>query len=175
MQVINISAVKARLPIAASLAVAVLVAGCGSSKPSGPTKAEYVAKADAICNAAKARTEPLVKELTTAGARLATGGPSFAREVAPVVQHLREEAEASLKKLRALKRPKGESAAIERLLTPLGSVVAAAGQAEADLKAGQGAQALALLAQVQPDAEAASKAAKAYGVAPCGEVLAVLG
>jgi len=156
--------------------VVALLAGCGSSKKnSGPTKAQYVASVDAVCSAAKSHTAPLIQQLTSAGTRIATGGPAFARQVAPVVQKLRMEAEASLAKIKMLKRPAGESAAIERLLSPLSSIIAVAGRAEAELKAGQGAQALGLLAQVQPDAEAAAKAAKEYGVAPCGEILNVFG
>ena len=153
-----------------------LLVGCGSSSSSsGPTKAQYVAKADAICSAAGAKTAPLISKLVAGGASLASGSASGARELAPVLAKLHDEAAASLAQLRALKQPKGEAAKIESYLSPLTNVVAAAGQAAASLRAGQAAPALGLLGQVQSDAQQATSAAQAYGVAPCGSVLSALG
>ena len=165
---------------AALCGAAVLVlAGCGSSNSSsssnGPTKAQFVSKADAICKAAGEKTAPLVSKLLAGGAGLASGSATAARELAPIVAKLHEYAAASLAQLQALKRPKGEASAIQTFLSPLSNVVGAAGQAASSLGSGQGSAALGLLAQVQTEAQQATKAASAYGVAPCGSVLAAIG
>jgi hypothetical protein len=159
-------------------AAALALAGCGSSgssASSGPTKAQYVAKADAICKAAGEKTAPLISKLVAGGAGLASGSASAAHELAPVVGKVHEYAAASLTQLRALERPKGEASAIEKFLSPLSNVVGAAGQAASSLSSGQGSAALGLLAQVQTEAQQATKAASAYGVAPCASVVAALG
>lgn len=153
----------------------VLVAGCGSSSKSGPTKKEFVASADAICTAAAKVTAPLIAKLEASGAALATGSAKAARELAPVLAKLHEEGASSLARLRALKRPAGEKAAIERFLSPLTDVVSAAGQAASSVAAGQGSAAIGLLAQVESDAQQATSAASSYGVAPCGSVVSAIG
>ncbi len=162
--------------LAAPLLVGLLLAGCGSSsKPSGPTKAQYVTKADAICKAAGEKTAPLISKLEAGGAALASGSPAAARELATVVGGLHEYGASALTQLRALKQPKGEKTAVESFLSPLSNVVSAAGQAASSLSSGQGSAALGLLADVQSEAQKATKAADAYGVAPCGSVVAAIG
>ncbi len=158
-------------------ALALALAACGSSKPkaSGPTKAEYITKANAICKAAGEKTAPLISKLEAGGAALASGSPAAARELASVVAKVHEYGVASLSQLRSLKQPKGEAAAIERFLSPLSNVVAAAGQAASSLGSGQASAALGLLAHVETEAQAATKAADSYGVTPCGSVVAVVG
>ena len=92
-----------------------------------------------------------------------------------MLAQLHDTAAGSLAQLRALSRPKGENTKIEGFLSPLTDVVEAAGQAASSLDAGQASAALGLLAQVQSDAQQATSAAQAYGVAPCGSVLSALG
>src|ERR1019366_4917001 len=96
-----------KLLAAAGLAGGVLVlAGCGGS--SGPSKAQFVAKADAICKTTQAQITPLVNEIAAAGAKLLTGAASATRQVATVVQHLHSVAAGSLAKLRALAQPNAD-------------------------------------------------------------------
>lgn len=152
------------------------LAGCGGS--SGPSKAQYVAKADAICTTAHTQTAPLIQQVAAAGASLASGGAgaaSGARRLASVVQRLHDVAAAGLAQLRALRQPSGDHAAIERFLTPLASVVDAIGQAATALGSGQAPQALALLQQVAPVAQQVASAAQAYGLTQCGSVVSALG
>jgi hypothetical protein len=162
-------------PAALLLVALAVLAGCGSSSSSAPTKAEYVAKADAICKAAGEKTAPLVTKLESSAGAIASGSATVAREVAPVLVKLHEVGASSLSQLRALKEPTGEKAAIEKYLSPLTNVVAAAGQAASSLGAGQPSAAFGLLAQVESDAQQATSAAGAYGVAPCGSVVAAIG
>lgn len=156
-------------------AIAAVLAGCGSSSNSGVTKAQYVAKADAICKAAAAQTGPIVGRIIAAGPALASANAKTAKEIAPLVGRLHEQAASSLAQLRALKEPNADHSGIERFLSPLTNVVGAVGQAASTLRAGQGSAALGLLAQVQPEAQQAASAAQAYGVGPCGSVLSALG
>lgn len=167
-----------RLALCGAAALSLLASACGSSsssKSGAPTKAQYVAKADAICKAAGEKTAPLIAKLESSGASLASGSAKAARELAPVVEQLHTDAAASLSQLRGLQRPDGQHAATESFLSPLTDVVGAAAQAGSSLSAGQGAAALGLLAQVQTDAQQASSAARAYGVGPCGSVVAAIG
>lgn len=165
------------------LAVCLLLAGAllascgGSSKSSSsaPTKAQYVAKADAICEAVGRKTAPLLSKLEASGPALLAGSATAAHEAAPLLRELHSEASASLSQLRALRAPKGDGAAIERFLSPLTNVVAAAGQAASSVSAGNASSALGLLAQVETDAQRANSAARAYGVAPCGSVVSAIG
>lgn len=164
---------------ALALTLALALVGCGGggshNSSSAPTKAQYTAKADAICKSAAAITAPLIAKLESSGPALATGSASVARELAPIVSKLHEVGSSSLAKLRALKPPAGQAGAVEEFLSPLTNVVGAAGQAASSLSSGQGAAALGLLAQVETDAQQATSAARAYGVAPCGSVVAAIG
>jgi hypothetical protein len=149
------------------------VASCGGG--GGPGKAQYIAKADAICQGAQTRTAPLIEQITAAGASLVSGGASSARRLATVVQRLQAVAARSLAQLRALRQPSGDRTAIERFLTPLASVVDAIGQAATALRSGQAPQALTLLLQVPPVAQEVTSAAQAYGLRQCGSVVSALG
>jgi hypothetical protein len=174
-----VASVRGLLPaaLATPLVLGLLLAGCGSSSgtPSGPTKAQYVAKADAICKAAGEKTAPLISKLEAGGAALLSASPAAARQLSTVVGGLHEDGSSALAQLRALKQPTGEKTAIESFLSPLSNVVSATGQAASSLGSGQGSAALGLLAEVQAEAQKATKAADAYGVQPCGSVVSAVG
>lgn len=163
---------RARPITAVAVGGLLALAGCGSS---GPSKSHYTSEADAICKSAQAQTAPLIKQIAAEGASLVSGGAASARRLATAVERLRTIAASDLAQLQALKQPSGDHAAIERFLTPLASVVGTIGQAASTLSAGQGPQALGLLEQVQPVAQQVTSAAQAYGVQPCGSILAALG
>lgn len=97
------------------LGAAVLLAACGSSKkeaqaaaPHVITKAEYVAKANAIC----AQADPA---LIAATARLATSH-SRAQVIAVVRSTFVPSTEAQIRAIRALRIPPGEKAIADRML-----------------------------------------------------------
>jgi len=165
-------------PLAAALAVVVVLAGCGASHStttSGPTRAEYVAHANAICEAVRAKTTPLISELQSSVAGILTGEKSAETKDATVVAQLHTYASQSLAQLEALPQPAADHAAIERFLAPLEAVVAAIGHAHTSLVTGQAAQAVATVTQIQPTAQAVTSAAHAYGLTQCASVLGALG
>jgi hypothetical protein len=145
---------------------ALAIAGCGGS--SGPSKSQYIAQADAICQAALARTAPLIKQVGAAAISLT---PASARRLAPVVQRLHTVGASYLARLRALKQPSGDHDAIDAFLTPAGHVVDALGRAAVPLSSGQPPAALAILQQAAPEAQTATAAAQAYGFHQCGSIL----
>jgi len=152
-----------------AFACALLLAACGGS--SAPSKAEYVAKVNAICKATAEKTAPLVKQLEGSATAILAGDSAKAREAAPVVEQLEKYGQESLAKVRAVQTPTGEKAAVERFLSPLTNVVSAANQAASSLHAGETTGAVSLLEQVQGDALQAVSAANAYGVSACGSVV----
>jgi hypothetical protein len=153
------------------------LAACGgggksSSASSGPTHAEYVAKANAICAATGRQTAPLIAKIKSSATALLTGG---AAAVVTPVTRLHDVAAANVAKLRALAQPAGDRAKIARVLGPLAKIVKLIGAAAKDLGAGKVLNAVALIQQAQPLAGQVSSAARALGAGRCGQVLAALG
>jgi hypothetical protein len=163
---------RASVIAAATAGGLLILTGCGGS--GGPSKSQYIAKADAVCATAHTQTAPLIGQVAAAGASLASGAAGAARRLAAAVQRLHEVAAGGLAQLRALRQPSGDHAAIERFLTPLASVVDAIGQAATVLGSGQAPQALGLLQQVQPVARQVTSAAQAYGLRECGSLFSAL-
>jgi len=164
----------ARIPATAAaltLALALVLGGCGSS---APTKSQYIAKAGAICATASTQTAPLIKQVTASAVALSTGGASAVARLASAVSQLHTVAASNLEKLQKLEQPSGDHAAIERFLTPFAGVVSAIDQAATALGKGQAQQALGLLEQIRPSAEQATSAAHAYGLTQCETVLSAL-
>lgn len=160
-----------KLAAALSVCAALALAGCGTSAPS---KSQYVAKADAVCARASAKTAPLIRQVTAAAAALATGGASAAVQLGKLLAELHGVANASVEELRKLKQPSGEHAAIERFVKPFSEVAGAIGKAAAALEKGQARQALELLEQIRPASEQATAGSRAYGLKQCETVLAAL-
>lgn len=160
---------KILVPLAAC---AVLLAGCGSSKP---TQSQYAAKADAVCRQTSARTTALVKELAAAAASLGSNGQTAARELAGALQSLHAAADSSLAKLKALQQPQSGQATIRQFLSSYGAVDEAVGAAARAAEGGQPQQALARLQAAQPAAERMAAAAKSAGMSSCETLLPTLG
>ncbi|HYB23497.1 MAG TPA: hypothetical protein VED41_06855 [Solirubrobacteraceae bacterium] len=148
-----------------------LLAGCGASAPS---KAQYTAKADAVCQAASAHTAPLIAQLTSAAESLSSGNQSAAQELASLLQQLHALAASTLAKLQALRQPSGGHAAIEQFMTPFATLTGALAQAAAAAHAGEPQQALPELANAAPASQKMTSAAKAYGLTQCETAFAAL-
>jgi hypothetical protein len=167
----------ARPPLVAALAaLALALAACGggsssTSTSSGPTHAQYVASANAICATAHRQTGPLIAKLKSAAASLLTGG---AAAVAATVTRLHDAAAANLAKLRALAQPPPDQARIGRMLRPLARVITLVGAAARDLAKSEALNALALIQQAQPLAAQVGTAARSLGASQCALVLAAL-
>jgi hypothetical protein len=164
----------ALLAVAAALALAACGGGGAttSSTSSGPSHAQYVAAANAICATAARQTAPLIAKVKSSGAAavLSGGGPALAA----IVSRLHDVAAVDLARLRALAQPPADHGAIARVLEPLTTVVADIGRAATALAKGEALNALALIQQAQPVAARVTGAARALGAARCGAVLAAL-
>ena len=156
--------------VAAILALAVLavLAGCGGG--GGPSKADYIAKADKICRAARTDALPMIRQMTAGGT---SPGAAQARQLAGVTAKLHATEARYLGRLRALDRPSGDSDAIEKFLAPATQVVDAIDSASSALRGGDVATALSLLGRAQFAAAEAKNAADAYGFKACGGALAL--
>ena len=174
------SACRVRTPPMAALvalALAMALAACGgggsssSSTSSGPSHAQFVASANAICATARTQTAPLIAKIKASGVSLLTGG---AAALATPVTRLHAAAAAYLAKLRALAQPAADQAKIGRLLRPLVQVIALIGAAARDLAKGQGPNAAALIQQAQPLAAQVGSAARSLGASQCALVLGPL-
>jgi hypothetical protein len=139
--------------------VAVLLSACGGG--GGNTKADFVARANAICTKTLNQTRAITPPSSTAqpGGALA----SYLGQLVPLVQ-------SEADQIRALKRPAGGTAGERRMLSQylaaLGQVVVAYRQLEAAAKRGD-AQAIADVEATLRDNPAADLAAS-YGLRSCG-------
>jgi hypothetical protein len=149
-----------------------LLAGCGSS---GPTKAEYTAKANAICRGASTQTVPLVGRLTSAAGSLSATDPATTRELAGTLERLHTVAATTLAQLQALARPAGDRAAIERFSSSLAVVAETLGKTATAAGAGQLRETLAQLEATAPAAGQMASASKAYGLNECATLFGPLG
>ncbi len=156
---------------AALAAVGVVLAGCGGGS-SGPTKADYIARADKICRQARSAALPLVKQVTAGGFSLS---PSEAKKLAGVASQLHTVEARYLAQLQALEQPSADKKAIAAFLTPAASVVKAIDSAAAALQRGDLVTTLGLLNEAQSAGSEAKTAADAYGFKDCGSALALAG
>jgi hypothetical protein len=140
--------------IVAVVSLAALLTGCGSKY----TKSDFVARADGICTNA-------VREIRSLNSPTAAGGQQlralsqYLAKVVPIV-----ESEAT--QIRALKRPSGDDAALDRYLSAQAEVVAEYRRLAAAAKRGdeQGAAGAEAKLQASPVATLAAQ----YGLHACG-------
>jgi hypothetical protein len=149
--------------IATSLLVAgVTIIGCGGETSTvGSSKADYIAKADAICTAEQAERE----ELESRVAELAPITADETQEVAALLRRAAEDRKAEVRRLRALRPP---GATPESLLSSLADLSADLdGWAEAyeSRKAGR---IRAFQARIAEDSGKAGAIARRYGFQVCG-------
>jgi len=168
-----------KLVVAAVVAVAVVVGvvlavtlSSGGGKPSGPTKAQYLARADAICKTTAAKINPLIGRAKADAPALLTGGSGA--QLVPIFRRLEAAAAGGLAQLRALPEPSGDHAAIQAFLVPLGGVVTALGDAAGDLGSGNTGKAIQLFTQTLQIAPQVTSAAQAYGYTACSQLVAAL-
>ncbi|MDX6692369.1 MAG: hypothetical protein QOG15_3826 [Solirubrobacteraceae bacterium] len=98
--------------VAALAAVAVGIAGCGGddnkkSSASAPTKAEFIANADPICAAAKAKSKTYTNQLD------ALPQSAQVKDTVPFLQGALTTTRAASVKLRALPRPTADKATLD--------------------------------------------------------------
>ncbi len=121
---------RSRLAVASLVTIAVLsVAGCGGDDDDqGPSKQEFIAQADAICQEAD-------KEQAAVGARGAKGiyGPNFSD--AAFLSRYNAVTRDALERLRALDAPEEDREALDDVLSALKGSVAAVDKRIAAIRA----------------------------------------
>ena len=141
------------------LAVAVLVAACGGGHQY--TKADFVARANAICTKTLSQTRAITPPASTS-----QPGSALSAYLGELVPLLQSEAD----QIRGLDHPTGGTAqdrrTLSQYLTALGQVVASYRQLEAAAKRGD-AQAIASV-EATLRANPASDLAASYGLRSCG-------
>jgi hypothetical protein len=143
---------KGRIRGAALMALALAAAGCGGDDDKGPTKAAYIAKADAICKASDAKIEAAAGQIAD---------PNDAEAVkAFVTATLIPNVEGQVKELRALDKPKDDADEIDAIYDAVEAGVAKGKSDPASL--------LSATTGVSPFADANTKA-QAYGMKSCGQ------
>jgi hypothetical protein len=140
--------------IVAVLSLAALLAGCGSKYTTG----DFAARADGICTNAVREIRSLTPPTASSGQELRTLS-QYLGKLLPIV-----ESEAS--QIRALRRPDGDQATLERYLSAQADVVAQYRRLAAAAKRGdaQGVASAEAKLQANPIATLAAQ----YGLHDCG-------
>jgi hypothetical protein len=169
----------------AAVVAAVALGACGGSggsgtsttksTTSGPTKAQFIAQADAICKTTETKLAPLIKELVGGAAKLLAGTSTSTGQLATPLTKAHMVAATGLTELQALAQPAGDHKLVEKFLSPLGQIVGSLATAAGGLSKGQGTVALAQLEQDQAPAQAVTSAATAYGLHGCETIFSALG
>lgn len=165
----------------------VVLAGCGSSSPSGSsatdaaaggggslTKAEFVVKADALCEASKVKQEPLRKKLeeVTLRAREEEQGEGITdgtrRELAQTLGQIVAMAEASQSEVRALGVPKGDAGQLEAIFQKTDAAFEASLAYGAALESHEDANAQAIAEKANAITRETAALAGQYGFKVCG-------
>jgi hypothetical protein len=135
----------------ALVAIMMVIAGCGSSNDKGPSKADYIAKADAICKTGNDKIAAAVKAIPSSA--------DAAAVQALATKTLIPNIEGQLKDLRALDKPKDDKDALNALYDSLQSAITKV-KADPTLVTSTGGK-------TSPFADANAKA-NAYGMKVCG-------
>jgi hypothetical protein len=136
--------------------LALVLAGCGGSDDSGPTKAEYITKADAVCKAGDDAGE---KATTAAVTALGTESPTPEQLTTIASSIVLPQLETQVASLKALEKPKDDADAIDAIYSELDKGIAAAKADPSVLASSEGGS--------NPFAGANEKA-KAFGFKECG-------
>lgn len=167
-------------------AVALILAGCGSSSSESSatdgaasggslTKAEFVAKADALCEDSRAKQGPLrkkVEEVTrkARGEELGSGGitDGTRRELAQTLGKIVATAEASQSRVQALGVPEANADQLEAIFQKTESAFAASLAYGAALEQHEDAKAQAIAEKANGETRETAVLAKQYGFRVCG-------
>ncbi len=140
----------------AAVGAAVFLAGCGGgSSSSSSSTASFADQANAIC----AKYGAQINALPAPGNTAASVAASLDAEL-PIIQ-------AELAEIKKLTPPSGQEALWASTLSDLEQSVAILPQASAALKAGDTAQAQALVAKAKPLSDAATASANKLGLTQC--------
>jgi hypothetical protein len=145
--------VGSRRPLAGSIATVLVVAACGTS---GPSKADFLSKADAVCTTVRQQLDVLT-------------APSTLPEIAIYLNRSVQINQDAVAKVRALTPPPEDRAAVSTVLGDFDTVIAKAKVAQQKAAAGDSTGADAAVKELGLAVETAGKEAKQYGFAACGQ------
>lgn len=178
----------ARLALPALVALAVL-AGCGSSSESStptsegatsaegsPSRAEFIARADALCAASKAKQAPLRRRVETEARRAraeeeAGGGEvsdATRRELALTLKRILAMAETGLSRVRSLEPPAADAEQLEPIFERTESAFDSSRAYGEALEGHEDARAQALAEKGNAETSETAVLAKRYGFRVCG-------
>jgi hypothetical protein len=166
----------------------VVLAGCGSSSGSSSsatgaatgaegvlTKAEFVARADAICEATKARQEPLRQKLEEVaqkarGEEQGTGGitDGTRKELAQALGRIVAMSETSQSRIQALGIPKEDTGQLEAIFQKVESSFESSLAYGAALEQHEDARAQAVAEKANTETHETAVLARQYGFKVCG-------
>lgn len=151
-----------------AFAAAVLVAGCGGlGDDDAPTRAQFIAKTDRLCEASNTRTRALNVELRAA-AEAARNDAELLRRLAPILKRgygpVRDNAAA----FQAANPPAGDAAAIERIRRAYDEQAELVRRLAAAAKRGDVPAFMALSEEQKDVVMRARSLARSYGFRECG-------
>lgn len=172
------------LPLAA---LGIALAGCGSSSAtssdgatSGETslsKAEFIARADALCEATKAKEEPLRAEIQKLAVKArdeekatATVSDGLRGELAETLEQIVATGEAGLSQVEELGTPAEDASQLEAIRQESKSSFAVSDDYAAALENHEDRKAQTIAEQGNAETREAAKLAKQYGFEVCGSV-----
>jgi hypothetical protein len=150
---------KLRTPLVAALSgIALIVAGCGGSSSSGPTRADWIVKADGICKVSKDGIAKLTDPATPA-------------DLAPWLTTVMQLKTQEMADLKALEAPSADKATIDKMLGLAGTATPALQKALDAAKTGDAAAATAAIQDpaVSKSQDEAKKMAADFGLKVCGQ------
>jgi len=147
---------RSRMIATPLVGLALVLAGCGGSEDEGPTKADYIKTADAVCKKASDAGE---QATNTAVSALGTDSPTPEQLSTVVTSVVLPQLDTQLAALRALEKPKDDADEIDAIYAALEKGIAA-GKADPTTLASDSGGA-------NPFDEANEKA-KAFGLKECG-------
>jgi hypothetical protein len=137
-----------------------LIAGCGASRERAPiTRAQYIARADAICAAEQTQLAYLASRAPLLGQ--APGSPPQLRKAVAVAQ-------TATTRLEALPAPPGEGARLRSWLTARTVAATVAGDAAEAPRGEQAHARAAVLGELVRASALARELARRYGLEVCG-------
>ena len=135
--------------------------------PSRTTKKRYIARADRVCLAARARLTPIRSKVTAASKN---ADPTLVyRQYAVLTARAADVYSGALAQIQALDSPPGDQAQIDRLNSLFGQTATITRQISSAASAQDGQQIKDLSAQLTALADRYRAAAKAYGLRQCGQ------
>lgn len=140
-------------PLTGCVAMAITLAACGSS---GPSKSDYLSKADSVCATVRQQLDTLT-------------APSTLPEIATYLGRSIQINQDAITKVRALTPPSGDQAAVSKVLADFDTVIAKGRVAQQKAAAGDSTGADTAVKDLGLAVDTAGKEAKQYGFTACGQ------